>query len=849
MMKRIFDVLLATLGLVILSPLLALVAILITCDSSGPVLFRQTRIGKDFRPFTLLKFRTMVPDASEKGGQITIESDPRMTRIGRVLRRFKLDELPQLFNILKGDMSFVGPRPEVPRYVEKFREDYQTVLRVSPGLTDWASLKYLDEQAVLGASQDPEKEYVENILPDKVRLAKLYVFECSFFYDLLLIGETLLRLCGIKKVPLLPLQECEKPTAESPLFKGIRNVLITYRRSIIVLLHIGLVIMANYLAFWLRFDGNIPEHAASLFLTMLPLLVALRSLAFIPFRLYQGLWKYTGLWDLKNIVGAIVLSSSAFFILVRYGFGQIDYPVSVMLIDSLLVIVLLTGVRLTRRIFRAIRLPGTGKRVLIVGAGDAGEMIVRDMLRREESWYVPVGLVDDDSKKIGQRIHGVRVVGTCDDLPNVMDLLRPDEILLAIPRADSSVRRRIVQALQSWNVPIKTLPSIQELLECKVGVTQIRPLAIEDLLGRAPVHLDTERVRELVAGKRVLVTGAGGSIGSELCRQILSFNPRELVLYERYENSLHSIHMELQPFIGGPCVFPVIGDVTDRERVQDIFSEHRPQLVFHAAAHKHVPLMELNACEAIKNNVLGTQTVAMAADKFNAERFVLISTDKAVNPTSVMGATKRVAEMVVQYMAQRSTTCFNVVRFGNVLGSNGSVVPAFKAQIQAGGPVTVTHPEMRRYFMLIPEAVHLVLQAATLGKQGALYVLEMGEQVKVLDLARNLIRLSGFIPDAEIPISFVGLRPGEKLYEELVGNGEKVEPSSVDKIYCVQNGLHPDSQQFIKKIMEFEKSSAVNNHDFAIEWLQKMVPTFHPTETNTNGPSLLSLGEGVASAR
>ena len=849
MMKRTFDVLLATLGLVLLSPLLALSAILIKLDSPGPIIFAQTRVGRGFRVFTLLKFRTMVRDAHEKGGPLTIGADSRITRIGCVLRRLKLDELPQLFNILKGDMSVVGPRPEVSHYVEMFREEYQDVLKVRPGLTDLASLKYLDEQTTLGESHDPEKEYVENILPDKVRLAKLYVRQFSFLYDLFLIGETLLRLCGFKKVMFMLPEENGKPTADVLQFGFVRNVVTTYRRPIVVLIHIVLVILANYLAFWLRFDGNIPEQAVNLFLMTLPWLVTLRCLTFIPFRLYQGLWKYTGLWDLKNIIGSIVASSSAFAILVQFGFGEIHYPLSVMLIDALLLLVLLGGIRLTKRIFRGIRFGGKDRRVLIVGAGDAGEMIVRDMLRQAESNYVPVGFVDDDAAKVGQRIHGIRVLGTCQDLSTVMEQYYPDEILLAIPRANSSIRRRIVQALQSWNVPINTLPSVRELLECKVGVTQIRPLAIEDLLGRDPVHMDTERVRTLVAGKRVLVTGAGGSIGSELCRQIMSLNPRELVLYERYENSLHSIQIELQALVGAPPVHPVIGDITDRARLEDIMARHRPQLVFHAAAHKHVPLMELNSCEAIKNNVLGTQMVAMAADRHGVERFVLISTDKAVNPTSVMGATKRVAELVVQNMAKRSKTCFTVVRFGNVLGSNGSVVPIFKAQIQAGGPITVTHPEMRRYFMLIPEAVHLVLQAATLGEQGALYALEMGEQVKVIDLARNLIRLSGFIPEVEIPISFVGLRPGEKLYEELVGADEKVEPSSVDKIYRVQNGQQPESKYLLKKIREFEEASALKDPFFVIEWLQEIVPTFHPTEIKTRVTSPSPMIETAVTAR
>lgn len=850
MMKRTFDVVLAAFGLFILWPVMAVVAILIKLDSPGPVMFPQTRMGRGFRPFALLKFRTMVHDAQQQGGQLTIGDDARITRVGRVLRRFKLDELPQLFNILQGDMSVVGPRPEVSSYVEMFRDEYEDILRVRPGLTDLASLKYLDEQAILGASPDPEKEYVENILPDKLRLARLYVHHFSFLHDLLLIGETLLRLCGVEGMLFRLPEEHAKSSPDSSRLAFVRKWVVTCRRPLIVLIHVVLVTMANYLAFWLKFDGSIPEGETALFLTTIPFLVGLRCLTFIPFRLYQGLWKYSGLWDLKNIIGAVTVSSIAFFLLVAFGLGRTDYPASVMLIDALLLVVMLGGIRLSRRIVHGFRLPGEdiARRVLIVGAGDAGEMIVRDMLRQAESRYVPVGFVDDDPAKIGQSIHGIRVVGTCGDLPRVMNVYRPEEILLAIPRANSSIRRRIVQALQSWNVPIKTLPSLRELLECKVGVTQIRPLAIEDLLGRDPVYMETERVRELVAGKRVLVTGAGGSIGSELCRQIMTFNPRELVLYERYENSLHSIQTELETLVGGPPIHPVIGDVTDRDRLEEIMLRHRPQLVFHAAAHKHVPLMELNSCEAVKNNVLGTQSVAMASDRHGVERFVLISTDKAVNPTSVMGATKRVAELVVQDMAKRSKTCFTVVRFGNVLGSNGSVVPAFKAQIQAGGPVTVTHREMRRYFMLIPEAVHLVLQAATLGEQGALYVLEMGEQVKVYDLARNLIRLSGFIPEVEIPISIVGLRSGEKLYEELVGKGEEVQPSPVDKIHRVRNGPPPETNYLLKKIMEFEETANLKDPFFVHEWLRELVPTFQPGDVPTHTASSVPMVERVVKA-
>ncbi|RMH08749.1 MAG: polysaccharide biosynthesis protein, partial [Nitrospirae bacterium] len=376
------------------------------------------------------------------------------------------------------------------------------------------------------------------------------------------------------------------------------------------------------------------------------------------------------------------------------------------------------------------------------------------------------------------------------------------------------------------------------LLECRVTVQQIRPLAIEDLLGRDPVRLNSERARQLVAGKRVLVTGAGGSIGSELCRQIMRFNPARLILYERYENNLFAIHNELASMVGRPPLYPVIGDVTDRTRLDDVMTAHRPQLVFHAAAHKHVPLMELNPLEAVKNNVWGTYLVAEAAERVHAERFVLISTDKAVNPTSVMGATKRVAELVVQHLSLQSHTLYTTVRFGNVLGSNGSVVPQFKAQIERGGPITITHPDMRRYFMLIPEAVHLVLEAATFDEQGAVYVLEMGEQIKVVDLAKTLIRLSGLVPEKDIPITFVGLRPGEKLYEELVGIHETVEPSAIDKILRVRAGIVPDVSDLLQQLRHYEGTGYVVSPHSLMEWLSKLVPTFQPTTMVANGAPL-----------
>ena len=575
------------------------------------------------------------------------------------------------------------------------------------------------------------------------------------------------------------------PEAYGRFRSCFRGVAAARRLPLVVAAHATLCIVASYLAFWLRFDGEIPQALVDTFLQTLPWLLVVRGLVFVPFGLYGGLWRYTGIWDLSRIVLAVFTSSLILYLLVFRDFGPAAYPRSIVILDAMLLVWFLGGVRLLWRVVPSVIRPNEGRRVLILGAGDAGDMIVREM--RKGGGYQPVGFIDDDPSKLGRTIHGVEVLGTRADLPRVVRATSPREVLVAIPSATPATVRNIVQLLEGFKLPITTLPSLAEIVNGKVGVKQIRPLAIEDLLARGQVALNTEDVRRLVNGKRVLVTGAGGSIGSELCRQIAALEPTDLILYERYENSLYAIANDLGDRAVGASVHPIIGDVTDAARVAAVFAEHRPHLVFHAAAHKHVPLMEANPCEAVKNNVVGTQVVGEAARQHGVERFVLISTDKAANPSSVMGASKRVAELIVQALgAQGGETRFVTVRFGNVLGSNGSVIPRMLDQIRTGGPITVTHPDIHRYFMLIPEAVQLVLQAAVLACEGQTFVLDMGEQIKVLDIARNLIRLSGFVPDEEIPIAFIGLRPGEKLVEELVGKGETLEPSGTEKILHVQ---------------------------------------------------------------
>jgi FlaA1/EpsC-like NDP-sugar epimerase len=479
--------------------------------------------------------------------------------------------------------------------------------------------------------------------------------------------------------------------------------------------------------------------------------------------------------------------------------------------------------RLARRLYAELSTGRHGKRVLVYGAGNAGELIVRDM--KSNHAYRPIGFIDDDVTKVGRRIHGVPVLGTRNDVPKILDRYRPREVLVAIPSAAPAELRAIVRSLESFNIPIKTLPNLRDLVDGKIDVATIRSLSVEDLLARVPVGLDPAPVRALIAGRRVMVTGAGGSIGSELCRQIATLRPASLVMFDRYENSLHAIRLELEDVAHRFGLHAVIGDVTDGPRVASVMQRFSPEIIFHAAAHKHVPLMEENPCEAFKNNVRGTRLVAEAAEAYGVDRFIFISTDKAVNPTSVMGASKRIAELVVQAQASGSGTSFAIVRFGNVLGSNGSVVPRFVEQIRNGGPVTVTDPEMRRFFMLIPEAVQLVLHAASQAESGATYVLEMGEQIKVVDMARDLIRLAGLVPDEDIKIEFIGLRPGEKLYEELVGNGEEASESTVDKVLCVRSRLAP-SPGLLADVRALEDDAFAHRTDLVLAAVKRLAGTF-----------------------
>ena len=580
-------------------------------------------------------------------------------------------------------------------------------------------------------------------------------------------------------------------------------------RLLLVLIDAVLVSAALYIALYLRFDGMIPVKYMLAYRQLVPFFTIVLLLSFYLFGLYNRLWQYASVGELVSITASITTATIVNFLILFNSArdGSFLLPRSVPALHWMATILLIGFSRFSWRFLRGIlfknRKPGEEKYVLIVGAGDAGATLVRELKqRRYRDNLVPVGFVDDNPTKQRMGMFGLPVLGRREDIPRLVQKYDVDEIIIAIPSASREVIGEIVDICQTTPASLKILPGIYELINGRVSVSQVREVRVEDILGREPVEVDLDSIAGYLAGKAVLVTGAGGSIGSELCRQAARFKPRELILLGHGENSIYEAYQELSLEFRGLEIIPLICDVKDRAAMNAVFQKYRPEVVFHAAAHKHVPLMEHCPAEAVKNNVLGTFNAARAAHDFSAESFILISTDKAVHPAGIMGATKRIAEMVVQQMARTSKTCFASVRFGNVLDSRGSVVPLFKKQIASGGPVTVTHPEMVRYFMTIPEAVQLVIQAGALARGGEIFILDMGEPVKIISLARRMIRLAGYRPGKDIPIVFTGIRPGEKLYEELLTSAEETEATLHQSIFMAR----PDNNFSELKLKRFLNS-------------------------------------------
>ncbi|MDP3278771.1 MAG: nucleoside-diphosphate sugar epimerase/dehydratase [Deltaproteobacteria bacterium] len=626
------------------------------------------------------------------------------------------------------------------------------------------------------------------------------------------------------------------------------SLLLTYRRLLIVSVYVMLWVLSYASAFMLRFEFSLPQTYAQTLIATLPAIVLARFVGFGLFGMFHGMWRYTSGHDLRTLVKAATFSSVLFAGWVLF-FNVQDFPRSILISDWAGNVMLIGGLRFLIRSLNEASVHSSTvrsqrKRVLIVGAGNAGEMLLREMLRAGADRYLPIGFLDDSQSKVGERIHGIPVLATTNQLPQIAAQYDIDEAIVAIPSASRTEMKAILDRASESSIRVRTVPGMSQLIDGQISVQQLRDVQIEDLLGRDPISLDDELINTAIRGGRVLVTGAGGSIGSEICRQVCRFQCEVLILVEQAENALYEIHRELSREYPNIRIVPIIADVTDVPRMEDAFRQHRPIAVFHAAAHKHVPMMEWNPGEAVKNNIFGTRTVADLADAYKAERFVMISTDKAVNPTSVMGASKRVAEIYVQALSQRSKTRFVTVRFGNVLGSNGSVVPLFKEQISKGGPITVTHPDMQRYFMTIPEACQLVLQAGAMGQGGEIFILDMGDPVKIVDLARDLIRLSGLREKEDIEIHFTGLRPGEKLFEELSVAAESADRTKHPKIFVGRFRGHTWTQvtEYYTSLEGYRDSASPEN---VRAILKEIVPEYtphdgalssKPTNTQPAGP-------------
>ena len=616
------------------------------------------------------------------------------------------------------------------------------------------------------------------------------------------------------------------------------------RMLLVALLHAVVFALSFWASFMLRFDFMIPPAWAQPMLQGMALVLCTKLVVFALFRMYQGWWRYVSLYDLVALMRSLVIAQTAVILLSVFS-GLVAIPRAVYLIDFGLSLVMLGGARGSLRLVReAVQTHVTGRsgnlvRILIVGAGDTGEMLLREIGKNVNLPYHVVGFLDDDPRKKGLRIHNALVLGSVDQLSVMVEKYEVDSVIIAMPSANRQQMRRVIDLTKAAGVEAKVLPAVEGFLQGDVALSRLREVSISDLLGRAPVKLDMQSIGKFLQGRCVMVTGAGGSIGSELCRQVLRFAPGKLVMVERAETPLFFIHRELRQEHAG-AILPYVASISDADRMAEIFAQHKPEVILHAAAYKHVPLMEANPCEAVKNNVRGTEVIAQLASAHGTDTFVLISTDKAVNPTSVMGATKRITELLImgQQQAPGNTTRFCAVRFGNVLGSNGSVVPIFREQLRQGGPLTVTHKEMTRYFMTIPEAVQLVLQAGALGAGGEIFLLDMGEPVKISDLARDMIRLSG-LDEQDIGIVYTGVRPGEKLFEELAIDPETMDRTRHEKIF-IAPGETQNIERMAKGYERLLRAADLGDGAATRRCLKELIPEYVTPQPEPHVISLAS---------
>ncbi len=817
MFKRLVDIVFSASGLFFLSPFFVLTAVGNKIFSPGPIFFTQKRVGKDGNLFKIIKFRTMVVDADKNGG-ISIGGDPRNTAFGRLLRLTKIDELPQLWNVLKGEMSLIGPRPELPEIVSHYTTEQKRILTVRPGMVGPAQIIGRNEEEMLPSDvQDAQDFYIRYILPDKLKVDLNYIDNCSLSTDFRLL------VLGIKETVIGTI----KPN--SLIGKNPWPTLFFW--------DMVLASCSYILAYCLRFDWSIPEAEFQTMLQSLSIVLGFRALAFLYFKLYRTLYKYLSIRDVMQILQAVLLSSGAIIIGVFY-FGLGGHSRSIFIIDSIILIMAMGGLRCLLRLLSERPTASSYTphiNILIVGAGDVGEMAVRDLAKNGHLYKI-VGFIDDDPKKQGLHIHGYRVLGNRAEIPDLVQTLRVDEVLIAVSKISSTEMRSILNYCDKAQVKYRMIPAVSDLVSGKIQLAKIRNVDISDLLGRDTIHLDLTAIRSFIHNKRVVVTGAGGSIGAELCRQIAGYAPAQMILIDRSENYLYELGCELGKYSDSRVtkIFYLLGDILDRRKMAMIFKTRKPDIVFHAAAQKHVPFGESNADEAVKNNIQGTKIIALASHHYRVGYFVFISTDKAVNPTSVMGATKRVAEMFLQSLAQKSSTNFITVRFGNVLNSHGSVVPLFLEQIRSGGPITVTDSRVQRYFMSIPEAVNLILQAVIMGSSGDIYILEMGKLIRIEDLAREMIKQAGMKPGNDIKIVYTGLRPGEKIYEELVSQNEISLATSHPLVRRIIQKAKQNPAVLDSHIIDLEFMARRGDQKAIVQKLNEIIPEFPTTAMRTN---------------
>jgi FlaA1/EpsC-like NDP-sugar epimerase/lipopolysaccharide/colanic/teichoic acid biosynthesis glycosyltransferase len=791
---RLCDLLMATAALIVLAPSFLIVALIIKLTSPGPIFYKASRVGRGGELFLLYKFRTMVTDADRQGPGITVQDDPRVTRVGRFLRRHKLDELPQLINILRGEMSVVGPRPEDPRYVALYSDSQRRLLDYRPGLTSPASIFYSREEALL-SGEDWETVYREQILPHKLALDLKFMRQYTLGTYFSLIFLTAVTVLGMPRI--------------------LQRILAMRNRHLFAI-DLFLLSFTPAVALALReevWGWHVLTEQSLLIYTLLALVVKLS--AFYHFGLYDRYWRYAGLLEMPWLAVAVGVATgilTGLVLILQDGLAPVDLavPRTLPLIDGLLTALAVTlpryGLRFLHEWHRRHYPPVNGaKKALIVGAGHTGAMALDEIRANGDLDLDVIGFVDDDPNKIGGWIQGVPVLGPCATLEHLVGRYGIQRVVIAMPTASQARRAEIEASCRAAGVEAETLPGLYELIGGYKTVTPVPKVDFHQLLRRQEVVVEQSKVSRLIQGQVVLVTGAGGSIGSELCRQIARCEPAEIVLLGHGENSIFEIALNLRLTYPELKLHQVIADVRDQKRIDQLVALYRPKIIYHAAAHKHVPLMQASVEEAVTNNVEGTWNVLRAAEAHGIEHFVLISSDKAINPKSIMGATKRLAELLVQAAARRSGRAYVAVRFGNVLGSRGSVIPLFQRQIAAGGPLTVTHPEMTRYFMTIPEAVRLVLQATVLGDGGEIFVLDMGNPVRILDLVDGLIALAGMKKQRDIEIVFSGVRPGEKLSEELFQATEEYGRTSHEKIFVARERVQVGDEQIEEAIAHLIK--------------------------------------------